>query len=332
MRLVCPNCGAQYEVDAAVIPDEGREVVCSACGHGWFQPSQRQIDAGEAAPEAVAAPGVAPEEPAEAPAGQPVDKPDTEPDEDEAGHVPAAPAAPEVAPTPPEPEPAEPEPAEPEPAEPAALTAAAAETAPDETPAVPDQPVPEPAGTGGAAAEPPLPPRRTIDDAMMAVLREEAEREARARREEGMSLETQPDLGLDSPPPPPPAEEPALVPAEAAAVAAPAQRKALLPDIEAINSTLTATSERADMAGGPADAESQRRARSGFRAGFSLALLVALVLLFLYMLAPALSARFPSAAPALDGFVGTVDSGRLWLDEMLRRSTQAIRGSEATGG
>ncbi|HMT50080.1 MAG TPA: histidine kinase, partial [Dietzia sp.] len=32
------------------------------------------------------------------------------------------------------------------------------------------------------------------------------------------------------------------------AVAAPAQRKALLPDIEAINSTLTATSERADMA------------------------------------------------------------------------------------
>lgn len=327
MRLVCPNCGAQYEVDAAVIPDEGREVVCSACGHGWFQPSQRQIDAGEAAPEAVAARGVAPEEPAEAPAGQPVDKPDTEPDEDEAGHVPAAPAAPEAAPTP-----AEPEAAEPEAAEPAALTAAAAETAPDETPAAPDQPAPEPAGTSGATAEPPLPPRRTIDDAMMAVLREEAEREARARREEGMSLETQPDLGLDSPPPPPPAEEPALVPAEAAAVAAPAQRKALLPDIEAINSTLTATSERADMAGGPADAESQRRARSGFRAGFSLALLVALVLLFLYMLAPALSARFPSAAPALDGFVGTVDSGRLWLDEMLRRSTQAIRGSEATGG
>jgi len=37
MRLGCPGCGAQYEVDAASVPDEGRDVQCSACGHGWFQ-------------------------------------------------------------------------------------------------------------------------------------------------------------------------------------------------------------------------------------------------------------------------------------------------------
>lgn len=38
MRLQCPNCDAEYEVDSAAIPQEGRDVQCSNCGHGWFQP------------------------------------------------------------------------------------------------------------------------------------------------------------------------------------------------------------------------------------------------------------------------------------------------------
>ncbi len=37
MRLTCPNCKAQYEVDDSVIPDGGRDVQCSACGHTWYQ-------------------------------------------------------------------------------------------------------------------------------------------------------------------------------------------------------------------------------------------------------------------------------------------------------
>lgn len=37
MRLVCPNCGAQYEVPDAVIPESGRDVQCSNCGDTWFQ-------------------------------------------------------------------------------------------------------------------------------------------------------------------------------------------------------------------------------------------------------------------------------------------------------
>lgn len=37
MRLNCPNCGAQYEVEASVIPETGRDVQCSNCGHTWFQ-------------------------------------------------------------------------------------------------------------------------------------------------------------------------------------------------------------------------------------------------------------------------------------------------------
>lgn len=38
MRLICPKCAAQYEVDGDKIPDSGREVHCSACGNTWFQP------------------------------------------------------------------------------------------------------------------------------------------------------------------------------------------------------------------------------------------------------------------------------------------------------
>jgi len=37
MRLTCPNCAAQYEVDEKVIPQIGRDVQCSACGHTWYQ-------------------------------------------------------------------------------------------------------------------------------------------------------------------------------------------------------------------------------------------------------------------------------------------------------
>ncbi len=37
MRLVCPNCGAQYEVPDEVIPQSGRDVQCSNCGDTWFQ-------------------------------------------------------------------------------------------------------------------------------------------------------------------------------------------------------------------------------------------------------------------------------------------------------
>lgn len=58
MRLVCPNCGAQYEIDADLIPPEGRDVQCSACGHAWF----------EAPADAGAAPAAPPSDPAPAPA------------------------------------------------------------------------------------------------------------------------------------------------------------------------------------------------------------------------------------------------------------------------
>lgn len=37
MRIVCPNCEAQYEVPDDVMPLEGRDVQCSNCSETWFQ-------------------------------------------------------------------------------------------------------------------------------------------------------------------------------------------------------------------------------------------------------------------------------------------------------
>jgi predicted Zn finger-like uncharacterized protein len=42
MRLTCPNCGARYEVDDALIPPEGRDVQCSDCVTTWFQAGPRK--------------------------------------------------------------------------------------------------------------------------------------------------------------------------------------------------------------------------------------------------------------------------------------------------
>lgn len=52
MRLICPNCSAQYEVDGSMIPDDGRDVQCSNCGHTWFElPGPRDPEAVTAASE-----------------------------------------------------------------------------------------------------------------------------------------------------------------------------------------------------------------------------------------------------------------------------------------
>jgi predicted Zn finger-like uncharacterized protein len=45
MRLICPNCGAQYEVADDVIPTGGRDVQCSNCGHTWFEQPGASVEA-----------------------------------------------------------------------------------------------------------------------------------------------------------------------------------------------------------------------------------------------------------------------------------------------
>lgn len=45
MRLICPNCGAQYDIANDAIPDGGRDVQCSSCAHTWFQ-TEKPVVAG----------------------------------------------------------------------------------------------------------------------------------------------------------------------------------------------------------------------------------------------------------------------------------------------
>lgn len=41
MRLICPNCDAQYNVADDAFADGGRDVQCSSCDHTWFQTKRR---------------------------------------------------------------------------------------------------------------------------------------------------------------------------------------------------------------------------------------------------------------------------------------------------
>lgn len=45
MRLICPNCDAQYDIADDAIPEGGRDVQCSSCSHTWFQ-TEKPIVAG----------------------------------------------------------------------------------------------------------------------------------------------------------------------------------------------------------------------------------------------------------------------------------------------
>lgn len=283
MRIICPNCDAQYEVDASAIPEGGRDVQCSNCGHAWFQ---EKTDLQEDLTAALYEDPVA-EDP---PVSQALDQAD----DDDVGPDPGDDAA-----------------------EPPALPAA------------------------GVA-----PVKRSLDDAVLAVLREEAEREIAARKAEAGSLETQGDLGL--PPPVPPGvgsaaeraardarAEPELNEAErriktlkGEPLPAPkaAARRDLLPDIEEINSTLR-----------PSDAEAMqdvdslpdlsRRSRSGFRSGFSLVLLLAVIIVALYIMAPRISEQIPGAAAAMTSYVEVIDGMRAQLDQLIQKATAMLRGA-----
>lgn len=363
MRLICPNCGAQYEVPESVIPETGRDVQCSSCGHTWFQSHPQHDSAAQASNDA--------------PDGEDLwDDADDDDDEslfgddDRDGSRPATRAD-------------------------APPSATQEDEAEDEWEGFPSDPgltdTPRPAAGLVPDPEDPVsrlpeveeddyeedpardlpPPRRGLDTSVADLLREEAEREARARAaERGPGLESQPDLGLDSGPAKPAApdedalrrqeearlrmarlrgedpvvERPATTPppappaprqpqpdddriAAAAAAAVADSRRGLLPDIEEINSSLRSTSDRRparaddhDTPGQSADPRNEvtPEGNRGFSRGFSVTFLIAMLLLALYIFAPALVETLPAAAPAVDAYVAAVDQLRLALDAQVQ--------------
>lgn len=279
MRLTCPNCDAQYEVDDRAIPEGGRDVQCSNCGHAWFQLPAHVEEATE--DEAVTFGD-------RAPAAEP---------------LPASPPIPRQPPP-------------------------------------PDVVAPEP-----PPASPRMEPRRQVlDETVQAVLREEAERERRARDSERGAIETQPDLGLVTPGRAAPRAaarplEPQATRDRAAAPPGPEDdddeaeqpasprgaRRGLLPDIEQINSTLRATTER-DRATPPTPTEMAAEQRRGFRLGFRTVILIVLVLVVIYILAPTIEAKVPTLAPVLEALVAGMDGIRTLLDRLFTSAVAMLHG------
>lgn len=287
MRLICPNCDAQYEVNNDAIPDGGRDVQCSNCGHAWFQMSPEAEAAIAAEEELFDAPSI----------GLPQN----------------AGIAPDEAPAP------------------AHMTQSQTEVADD----------------GGEAEHfngPGPLQRRTLDESLLEVLREEAERESTARRtEEPQHLETQTDLGLENVAPAATAMSPAArriaqlkgidpdAPPPAPSLAA--TRRELLPDIEEINSTLRASSDRKQ-----ADADSDalpdlsKPRRTAFRSGFVLMILVAVMLVLTYVMAPKIALQMPGTADAMAAYVAKVDSGRLFIDGLMQKAIGVLHGLTGSDG
>jgi predicted Zn finger-like uncharacterized protein len=293
MRITCPNCGAQYEVDDALIPEAGRDVQCSNCGKGWFQPKNPEPPLAGEEPETTA-------ELAEAEAA-PLPE-DEHRDEDD------RPA--EFAP-PDEPEPV----AGPDTAD--EVAPAAREDDERET-SIDAEDEDEPLAAAPAAVQ------RKPDESVLSVLREEAEREIAQRRQDAGAIESQPDLGLSELP------QRRTGPSEAdiaagAAVAASARRD-LLPDIDEINSTLRPDAVRGAAVAGEAETSVEDGRRRGFRMGFGLMLLIAAVLIGLYIAAGWLATVVPALEPFLIGYVETANAFRAWIDGLLARGVDAMSG------
>ncbi|MFY2823676.1 zinc-ribbon domain-containing protein [Ruegeria sp. MALMAid1280] len=195
-------------------------------------------------------------------------------------------------------------PAEPEPAEAAAEPDTEVKVEPQPEPT----PVPEAAPEPEAAAEPEKPAATgNVDPAVASILKEEAAREADLRAQEGGSLETQPDLALDTPPEPEPDPERAIKELTATETAEDAGQKDALPDVEAINSSL-----RSDDA--PAAEDAAPHKSGGFMRGFAAILIVGILLMLIYGNAQKISQAVPQADPILEPYVTMVDQARLWLE------------------
>jgi predicted Zn finger-like uncharacterized protein len=277
MRITCPNCGAQYEVDDTLIPEAGRDVQCSNCGKGWFQARNPEpVETFEDEPDVA--------EPPEEVAVEDSVMAETvaEPVEEVIARV-TEPEAPPPAPV--------------------------AEKAP-----------PTPAMRDDDEDEGPALPARRPDESVLAVLREEAQREIAQRRQETTGIETQPDLGLAEPVERRTTPAPDMVAGTAVAGAA---RRDLLPDIDMINSTLRSDAERgAAHSGG--DDEMVVERRRGFRMGFGIVLLIVAALIGLYAAAGWLAQTVPALAPLLAAYVEMANGFRAWIDGLLAAGTAGL--------
>ncbi|MGI3183906.1 zinc-ribbon domain-containing protein [Nioella aestuarii] len=201
--------------------------------------------------------------------------------------------------------------------------------------------VEEPEGAQTASAA----PRRDLDPALRDILREEREREEQLRRAAAPVQEEQEEMALDSAPPPTTRTTDANLPEEeddediaairemvAADTGRPDRRGArdMFPDIEEINSTLRATTDRSSGDRATSDIDSmdvRPRRRRGFRIGFMLMVLVAGAAIGAYAFQSELVAALPQSEPFLTPFVEQIDQLRLQLDDLVQSLASQLASS-----
>lgn len=337
MRLVCPNCDAKYEVPEDAIPDAGRDVQCANCSHAWFQARERTASAvvtrrPEPNPQPVAAPTPQPEIPqtsssdAPAPAGIAAEleipaartgksksaskatPPLAEAPEPNIDAATTRSASEEALPT----------------AEPGSATSGPEPVSADANlkPAHGIEAWPETADEAEAAQT--IAPRE-VDDSVLAILREEAEREAKARLLERQPLESAPELVDEAVPAARKkgaVKKPTPVPEE---VARPAARRDLLPDVEEINSTLRQSEISAAESAGDMDMAG-RYGRGAFRSGFLLVLSMAILGAAIYIASAWLANLIPALEGPLESYVSLIDGIRLNMDSLMQSATRLISG------
>ncbi len=306
MRLVCPNCAAQYEVDANAIPEDGRDVQCANCGNTWFQdrgePGQaathEQPDhtGDDAGPDTYDANG-----------GEDAqDDDETAPDEDQRQtHI-----RPQAAPV-----------------DQSVLDIlrqeadldASTRQAGEASHAAPDEPEAEP---DDASDDTPDDPADEDDGLALRARAARSRLTSNPERERRLHLspETDEDQFDDD------------LPEDVVSVAPAPQRRAAaehpqheLPDVDALNSSLRSADDDSRV-----DDERARRRKPapGKRSnslGFYLAVLIFLILLALYALKPQIIAALPGAAPYLDQYTLLVDAARHRLAEGMLALIEAAR-------
>jgi predicted Zn finger-like uncharacterized protein len=284
-RLVCPSCGAKYEVDASLIPPAGRDVQCSNCGRTWFEPFDEPEAAKPAEPVEPAAPVAAPSPVAEPP---PVVAPKRA--------APTPPPPPVQFDLPPEPEDDDEPPIEPgkeiEFPTPPHIAESVREMLKTEAEREASARADEHGGDNwGKRRTSPLRDKMTQARATDGAMPEDT---AMANAVAGLA------------PPAPPAD-----------MAKAAPRRDRLPDVEEINSSLQASQDRyTDGLLSPEELGQTRR--GGFRSGFFFMIVLAVLAVVIYALADLIADQVPQMKAPLDAYVAWVDALRVKLDETVR--------------
>ena len=242
MRLTCPNCQAQYEVDDSAIPEAGRDVQCSNCKQTWFQEKPGR--------------GLPPRD--------------------------------------------------------------------------------------SVVASEPRVKSGSVEDSILGILREEAEREQRARAEDREAANTavaKLSRGMQEPNPeaeakrsdgPDLGQRPDVTPAPAPAQAEPAAEEPAaaeepdLTDQVRISAALKQATDSLPPVESPAAAKEKASGRSGFSSGFTLVIVLFGLGMVCYTFSSTIVEYVPQAEPYLADYIVWVDQMRLKLDEQLIKLTAFI--------